>query len=60
MTCFYCGKRKTSRGIFYKLDNDGHEICLSCVQNGHWKSALEIIKHNKQVDVRRTVSKRDI
>ena len=49
MNCFYCGKRKTSRSTFYKLDKDGHEICQSCIQEGYWKSALEIIEHNKQV-----------
>ena len=53
MKCFYCGKRKTSRNTFYKLDKDGHEICQSCMRQGYAKSALEIIEHNKQVDVMR-------
>lgn len=53
MHCFYCGKRKTVRGIFYKLDKDGHEICLSCMRAGYTKSALEIIEHNNQVDLRK-------
>ena len=51
--CFYCGKRKTKRSTFYKLDKDGHEICQSCMQNGYYKTALEIIEHNKQVDMRK-------
>lgn len=51
MNCFYCGKQKRgSNTMFYKLDQDGHEICQSCMSEGHWKSALEIIEHNKQVD----------
>ena len=53
MRCFYCGERKTSRSIFYKLDKDGHEICQSCMREGYTKSALEIIEHNKQVDKRK-------
>ena len=53
MRCFYCGKRKTSGSIFYKLDKDGHEICQSCMIEGYTKSALEIIEHNKQVDMRK-------
>ena len=52
MNCFYCGKRKTSRSIFIKLDKDGHEICQSCMREEYWKSALEIIEHNKIVDRR--------
>ena len=39
--------------MFYKLDQDGHEICQSCMNKGHWKDALEIIEHNKQVDNKR-------
>ena len=51
MNCFYCGKKKRgSNAMFYKLDQDGHEICQSCMREGYWKSALEIIEHNKQVD----------
>ena len=51
MNCFYCGKKKRgSNTTFYKLDQDGHEICQSCINEGYWKSALEIIEHNKQVD----------
>lgn len=49
--CFYCGKKQ--RGayqMFYKLDQDGHIICQSCINAGYWKDALEIIEHNKQVD----------
>ena len=53
MRCFYCGKRKTSSSIFYKLDKDGHEICPSCMIEGYTKSALEIIEYNKQVDKRK-------
>lgn len=51
MNCFYCGKKK--RGVnqmFYKLDQDGHIICQSCMSAGYWKDALEIIEHNKQID----------
>lgn len=36
--------------MFYKLDQDGHEICQSCMREGYWKSALEIIEHNKQAE----------
>lgn len=51
MNCFYCGKKKRGRNtIFYKLDQDGHEICQSCMSKGYWKSALEIIEHNKEVN----------
>lgn len=50
MNCYYCGKRKTSRSTFYKLDNKGHEICSCCLRNGYAKSALEIIEHNENVD----------
>lgn len=54
MNCFYCGKKKRgSNTMFYKLDQDGHEICQSCMNKGHWKDALEIIEHNKQVDNKR-------
>ena len=53
MRCFYCGKRETYRNPFYNLDKDGHKICQSCMQEGYWKSALEIIEHNKQVDMRK-------
>ena len=49
--CFYCGKRKRGNGsMFYKLDQDGNEICQSCMREGYWKSALEIIEHNKNTD----------
>ena len=51
--CFYCGKRKTNHNPFYKLDKDGNEICQSCMREGYTKSALEIIEHNKQVDIRK-------
>lgn len=50
MRCFYCGKQETCRNPFYNLDNDGHKICQSCMREGHAKSALEIIEHNKKVD----------
>lgn len=50
-SCFYCGKKKRGRSTFYKLDKDGHEICQSCMREGYWKSALEIIEHNKQADI---------
>ncbi len=53
MKCENCGKRKTSRSIFYKLDKEGHEICQSCMREGYAKSVLEIIEHNKQVDMRK-------
>lgn len=36
--------------MFYKLDQDGHTICQSCLNAGYWKDALEIIEHNKQVN----------
>ena len=36
--------------MFYKLDQDGNEVCQSCMREGYWKSALEIIEHNKKVD----------
>ena len=50
MNCFYCGKKKRGNNtIFYKLDQDGHEICQSCMREGYWKSALEIIEYNKEV-----------
>lgn len=52
MKCFYCGKRKTIRNPFYKLNKDGYEICQSCMREGYTKSALEIIEHNKQVEKR--------
>ena len=45
-------RKKRGRSTFYKLDKDGHEICQSCMQEGYWKSALEIIEHNKQVDMK--------
>lgn len=49
MNCFYCGKKKRGANqFFYKLDQDGHIICQSCLSAGYWKSALEIIEHNKQ------------
>ena len=49
MNCFYCGKKnRGNNAMFYKLDQDGHEICQSCMREGYWKSALEIIEHNKQ------------
>lgn len=51
MNCFYCGKKaRGSKTMFYKLDNDGHVICQSCLNAGYWKAALEIIEHNKQVE----------
>ena len=50
-SCFYCGKKKRGGSVFYKLDKDGHEICQSCMREGYWKSALEIIEHNKQADI---------
>ena len=52
-SCFYCGKRETSRISLYNLDKDGHKICQSCMREGYTKSALEIIEHNKQVDIRK-------
>ena len=42
--------------MFYKLDQDGNEICQSCMREGHWKSALEIIEHNKNADA---INKKD-
>ena len=52
MNCFYCGKKKRgSNTMFYKLDQNGHIICQSCLNAGYWKDALEIIEHNKQVEV---------
>lgn len=48
--CFYCGKKKTSRSTFYKLDKNGHEICLSCMREGYARVALEILEHNNKVD----------
>ena len=49
MSCFCCGKKALgSQTMFYKLDNDRHVICQSCLNAGYWKAALEIIKHNKQ------------
>lgn len=49
--CFYCGKKQRgAHQMFYKLDQDGHIICQSCLNAGYWKDALEIIEHNKQVD----------
>ena len=39
--------------MFYKLDQDGNEICQSCMREGHWKSALLIIEYNKKVDEKR-------
>lgn len=57
MNCFYCGKkRRGSNTSFYKLDQDGHIICQSCLNAGYWKDALEIIEHNKQVEVIHCVS----
>ena len=48
-SCFYCGKKaRGSNTMFYNLDQDGHIICQSCMNNGYWKSALEIIEHNKK------------
>ena len=49
-SCFYCGKRETSRNQLYNLDKDGHKICQCCMRDGYWKSAIEIIEHNKRVD----------
>ena len=49
MSCFCCSKKvRGSQTMFYKLDNDGHVICQSCLNAGYWKAALEIIEHNKQ------------
>lgn len=57
MNCFYCGKkRRGSNTSFYKLDQDGHIICQSCLNAGYWKDALEIIEHNKQVEAIHCVS----
>ena len=50
-SCFYCGKKKRSGSTFYKLDSDGHEICLSCISKGYFKSSIAIIEHNKRVDI---------
>ena len=51
MNCFYCGKKQRGANqMFYKLDQDGHIICQSCMSAGYWKDALEIIEHNKQTD----------
>lgn len=51
MNCFYCGKKQRGANqMFYKLDQDGHIICQSCMSAGYWKDALEIIEHNKQID----------
>lgn len=50
MNCFYCGKRKTNRKNFCKLDKNGHEICWACVRSGYIKSAIEIIEYNNKVD----------
>ena len=47
MNCFYCGKKKRgSNTMFYKLNQEGHQICQSCIKQGYWKDALEIIEHN--------------
>lgn len=57
MNCFYCGRKaRGSQTIFYKLDNDGYVICQSCLNAGYWKAALEIIKHNKQVDSQKKIN----
>ncbi len=57
MNCFYCGKKQRGANqMFYKLDQDGHIICQSCMNEGYWKDALEIIEHNKQVEVIHCVS----
>ena len=50
-SCFYCGKKKRGGSTFYKLDQEGHEICLSCISKGYFKTALELIEHNKQADI---------
>lgn len=57
-TCYYCGKKLTKRSEFYNLDNKGHKICRSCVQQGYVKSALEIIEHNENVDKRSSYEQR--
>lgn len=57
MSCIFCGKKNIRGRVFYKLDKNGHEICQSCMQAGYAKTALEIIEHNKQVDMREAVSK---
>ena len=57
MRCFYCGKRETHHNLFYNLDKDGHKICQSCMREGYTKSALEIIEHNKQVDMINDIGK---
>lgn len=55
MNCFYCGKKQRGANqIFYKLDQDGHIICQSCMNAGYWKDALEIIEHNKAVEQLKT------
>ena len=52
MNCFYCGKKaRGSQTMFYKLDNDGHVICQSCMNAGYLTIALEIIEYNKQKKV---------
>lgn len=49
--CFYCGiKKRGSYTAFYPLGTDGYEICQSCMNEGYWKDALEIIEHNQQID----------
>lgn len=49
MNCYYCGKKERgAHQLFYKLDQDGHIICQSCMNAGYWKNALEIIEHNKK------------
>ena len=52
MNCFCCGKKKRGdNAMFYKLDQDGHEICRSCMRDGYWQFALEVIEHNKLFDM---------
>ena len=49
MNCFYCGKEKRgSNTMFYKLDQDGHIICQSCLNAGYWKDALEELNKRKK------------
>jgi late competence protein required for DNA uptake (superfamily II DNA/RNA helicase) len=57
-TCYYCGKKQTKQSIFYNLDNKGHKICRSCLQQGYVKSALEIIEHNENVEKRSNYGRR--
>ena len=53
MKSLYCGKRETYRNTFYNLDKEGHKICQSSMREGYTKYALEIVEHNKQVDMKK-------